>query len=142
MDGIYTIKISVKNPNVKRKWIMCSPIEVPSETAQPKLKHTDALWTFQGCPRDVLWISQPYGRRTVSLYKLSSIRFFRFPESGRAYDTLGRGPSWSEIKRGYILCRSLCETGELGQDSQLDPRKEVAASTSWLRTRYRARPAE
>lgn len=77
-------------------------------------------------------VSEKAGQETADpaarLYKLSSIRSFRFPVGSRAHrHTHAR----LKLNEGYILCRPFV-TGKLGRDSWLDSRGKVVVAAGSL----------
>lgn len=66
------------------------------------------------------------------LYKLSSIRSFRFPVGSRAHrHTHTHTHARLKLNEGYILCRPFV-TGKLGRDSWLDSRGKVVVAAGSL----------
>lgn len=81
-------------------------------------------------------VSEKAGQETADpaarLYKLSSIRSFRFPVGSRAHRHT-HTHTWARLKlnEGYILCRPFV-TGKLGRDSWLDSRGKVVVAAGSL----------
>lgn len=81
-------------------------------------------------------VSEKAGQETADpaarLYKLSSIRSFRFPVGSRAHrHTHTHTHARLKLNEGYILCRPFV-TGKLGRDSWLDSRGKVMVAAGSL----------